>query len=39
MVLRKIMDILYKICENNARTKNKKNDKTKNDISFGACDD
>ena len=39
MVLRKIMDILYKICKNNARTKNKKNDKTKNDISFGACDD
>ena len=39
IVLRKIMDILYKICKNNARTKNKKNDKTKNDISFGACDD
>ena len=33
------MDILYKICKNNARTKNKKNDKTKNDKSFGACDD
>ena len=33
------MDILYKICKNNARTKNKKNDKNKNDISFGESDD